>query len=163
MSRNRVRPNLLSMNCRKLLKCSPLITVVVLLSSMSCQSLPMFEHDTRFLPNNSFIYYRDIGDEGFALKCVTDNVPCCNNSADGSWNDELGRPVHEGADGDSCFYVTRGDRVISLNRKPGCTNHTSGLWRCDIPDSSGEMQSLYIYIGNDHRRSYGNSILHPSP
>ena len=46
-----------------------------------------------------------------------------------------------------CIYVTRGDGVISLHRKRGCTDHTSGLWRCDIPDSSGEMQSLYAYIG----------------
>ena len=48
-----------------------------------------------------------------------------------------------------CIYVNRGDGVISLHRKSGCNDHTSGLWRCDIPDSSGEMQSLYIYISND--------------
>ena len=144
-------------NSRKLLKCSLLITVV-LLSSMNCQSLPMFEHDTRFLPNNSFIYYRDIGDERYALNCVTKNVPCCNNTGVGSWNNELGRPAHEGADGDTCLYVTRGDRVISLNRKQSCYMHTSGLWRCDIPDSSGEMQSIYIYISKDYRSSYGNNV-----
>ena len=157
IARNRVRPNLLSMNCRKLLKCSPLITVI-LLSSMNCQSLPMFEHDTRFLPNNSFIYYRDIGNKGFALNCVTDNVPCCNNSNNGSWSDELGRPAHEGADGDTCLYVTRGDGVISLIRKQNCYNYTSGLWRCDIPNSNGQMQSIYIYISENYRSSYGNNV-----
>ena len=46
--------------------------------------------------------------------------------------------------------VTRGDGVISLNRRNSdCSPPTSGLWRCDIPDSSGEIQSLYIYISND--------------
>ena len=145
------------MNCIKLLKCSPLITVV-LLSSMNCQSLPMYEFEGRLLPNNSFIYYLDIGDEGFALKCVTDNVPCCNNSDDGSWRDEKGILAHEGADGDTCLYVTRGDGVISLNRKQRCYNHTSGLWRCDIPDSSGQMQSIYIYISEDYRSSYGDNV-----
>ena len=39
--------------------------------------------------------------------------------------------------------------MISLNGKWHCSNYTSGLWRCDIPDSSGEMQSLYAYIGDD--------------
>ena len=145
------------MNCRKLLKCSPLITVV-LLSSVNCQSLPMFEFEGRLLPNNSFIYYPDIGYEGFALKCVTENVPCCNNTGVGSWSDESGRPAHEGADGDTCLYVTRGDGVISLNRRSRCTDHTSGLWRCDIPDSSGEIQSIYIYISEDYRSSYGNNV-----
>ena len=44
--------------------------------------------------------------------------------------------------------------MIGLHRKMrGCSDHTSGLRRCDIPDSSGEMRSLYIYISN--RRSYG--------
>ena len=40
--------------------------------------------------------------------------------------------------------------MISLNRRNSdCIPPTSGLWRCDIPDSSGEIQSLYIYISND--------------
>ena len=114
----------------------------------NCQSLPKFEHQRRSLSNNSYIYYPDIGDGDSSLKCVTDNVNCCNSSDVGGWRDERGEPVYEGADGITCLYVTRGDGVISLHRKRLCTNHTSGLWRCDIPDSSGEMQSLYIYIGD---------------
>ena len=133
------------------------VLFVLLLSLVSlgnCQSVPQFEHDGDNLSNNSYIYYPDIGDGGYALKCVTDSVNCCNNTDVGGWRDESGRPVYQGADGTTCLYVTRGDGVISLHRKTrGCSDHTSGLWRCDIPDSSGEMQSLYIYISN--RRSYG--------
>ena len=121
------------------------------------QSLPHFEHDGSTLSNNSFIYYPDIGDEDTVLKCVTNRESCCNENKTGNWRDERGRPVHQGVDGTSCLYVTRGDGVISLNRKPGCTDHTSGLWRCDIPDSSGEMQSLYIYISNSISK-YGEFI-----
>ena len=111
---------------------------------VDCQSLPHFKHTMSSLPNNSFIYYYDIHDRDNAtLHCSTDNVNCCNV---GGWRDKSGRPVYEGADGTTCLYVTRGDGVISLHRKSGCRDHTSGLWRCDIPDSSGEMQSLYIYI-----------------
>ena len=118
-------------------------------------SLPHFEYGGFLMPNNSFIIYPDIGAGEFALKCVTDSINCCNGSDVGNWRDERGRPVQQGADGASCLYVTRGDGVVSLNRKRGCTLHTSGLWRCDIPHSSGENQSLYIYISEDEDESYG--------
>ena len=126
---------------------------VALLSVVICQSLPQFEHNGRPLLNNSYIYYRDITSGDVALKCVTDNVDCCNDASVGNWRDVRGSPVQEGRDGTSCLYVTRGDGEISLNRKSGCIDHTSGLWRCDIPDSSGDMQNLYIYISNNE--AYG--------
>ena len=127
---------------------SMFVAAVSLLLVVNCQSLIHFEHDRRNLSNNSYIFYPDIsvGDSA-ALKCVTNNVNCCNNSTVGGWRDWEEVPVHEGEDGTTCLYVTRGDGVIRLNRIRGCTDHASGLWRCDIPDSSGEMQSLYIYIG----------------
>ena len=81
--------------------------------------------------------------------CQTNASNCCIDSSIGGWRDEEGDLVYEGADGITCLHVTRGDGVISLNGKWGCSNYTSGLWRCDIPDSSGEMQSLYAYIGDD--------------
>ena len=129
-------------------------TAVALLSVASCQSLPRFKHHGRSLLNNSFINSRDIMSGDYALKCVTDIVDCCNDTSVGNWRDVRGSPVHEGRNGTSCLYVTRGDGEISLNRKSGCINHASGLWRCDIPDSSGDMQSLYIYISNSE--SFGN-------
>ena len=53
---------------------------VVLLTAVYCQqSLPLFEHEGLGLSNNSFIYYPDIGDGRYALKCVTGTVNCCNN------------------------------------------------------------------------------------
>ena len=121
------------------------------------QSLPHFKHVGRTLSNNSFINYPDIHrDDTTVLKCMTDRESCCNESNIGGWSDWRGGKVH-GVDGVTCLYVTRGDGVISLNRKRGCTDHTSGLWRCDIPDSSGEMQSLYIYISNKISK-YGEFI-----
>ena len=130
---------------------------IFLLGLGNCQSLPIFEHQRSSLSNNSFIYHRDIDDGDQTLKCVTDNVNCCNSSIVGGWRDERGRPVYEGADGTTCLYVTRGDGVISLNRDRSCTSdHTSGLWRCDIPDSSGKMQSLYVYISD--YSAYGKGL-----
>ena len=34
--------------------------------------------------------------------------------------------------------------------KSDCIPDTSGLWRCDIADPDDEIQSIYIYIGNDN-------------
>ena len=90
---------------------------------------------------------------------MTNNVSCCNGSDVGGWRDEGGSVVQE-VDRDTCLYVTREYKEINLNRKLGCTDHTSGLWRCDIPDFSGEMQSLYIYISND--RSVHGKIIYTS-
>ena len=88
------------------------------------------------------------------LKCVTDSDGCCHDTNVANWRDERGELVQEGADDGTCLYVTRGDGEISLNRRNSdCIPPTSGLWRCDIPDSSGEIQSLYIYISNNE--SYG--------
>ena len=71
----------------------------------------------------------------------------------GNWYDVEGMEVHQGKDGDSDFYVTRGDRVVYLNRRRG---GQSGMWRCDIPDRSGRMQSIYIYTGTT---AFGLSII----
>ena len=109
------------------LKHAVLIAAVALLLVLKCQALPQFEHEGHFLSNNSYIYSRDIDDGLYALNCVTDSVNCCNNTDVGGWRDESGRPVYQGADGVTCLYVTRGDGEISLNRKRGCTDHTSGL------------------------------------
>ena len=126
------------------------IIFVVSFVLANSQPLPRVESgNTQRLTNNSYIYYASISDGDIALKCVTDNHNCCNDSDVVNWRDERGRAVHQGADGATCFYVIRQRKVISLNRKSDCTPETSGLWRCDIPDSSEVMQSIYIYISND--------------
>ena len=118
---------------------------------VNCQSLPHFHSLGEPARNNSFIYYANIHEGGGALKCVTNmSIICCHDTNVSDWRDERGELVQEGADDGTCLYVTRGDGEISLNRRNSdCIPPTSGLWRCDIPDSSGEMQSLYIYISND--------------
>ena len=128
------------------------VTALVTLTLASSQSLPRFQIRETNLTNNSYILSSNISTE-YALKCVTDNVNCCNDSDAGNWTDERGRAVHQGADGATCLYVTRGQGEVSLNRRSGCTPETSGLWRCDIPDSSEAVQSIYIYINN--KKSYG--------
>ena len=120
---------------------------IISVGLVSCQPQPHFESDGRILTNNSYIYYGNISDGDSALKCVTDSDKCSNV---GNWRDERGRAVQQGADEATCLYVTRGRGVVSLNRKDVCITESSGLWRCDIPDSSEVMQSIYIYISNDN-------------
>ena len=116
---------------------------------VNCQSLPRIKHGSRVLTNNSYIYYANISDGDRALKCVTDSDNCCNDSDVGNWTDGRGRTAHQGSDEATCLYATRGHGEINLKRNSSCIPDTSGLWRCDVPDSSEVMQSIYIYISND--------------
>ena len=124
-----------------------LLVVVLLLARISSQSYPHFEFRGDVLVNNSFILYGQPVNIGVgpndSLHCVTDNSECCSNGQ-GDWYDERGRQAQQGPDGEGDLYVTRGDGVVYLNRRSG---GSSGMWRCDIPDSNGVQQSIYIYLG----------------
>ena len=112
---------------------------------------PYFEHVNFPMPNNSYIYSRDIAefrdivevDDG-GLKCRSDDI------VDGYWKDPKDNMAQEGANGGNCLYYEKdiGQGIISLYRKRSCTDHRVGLWKCVIENSSGETKSLYIYIGN---------------
>ena len=138
--------------------------VAVLYLFTTCESQPRLKLPPVPVSNNSYIYYEEIiyfedtNEEDDGLKCVTNmSINCCHDTNVSNWRDERGELVQEGADYGTCLYVTRGDGVISLNRRNSdCIPPTSGLWRCDIPDSSGEIQSLYIYISNDESNDESN-------
>ena len=49
-----------------------------------------------------------------------------------------------------------GQGVVYLNRRTG---GSTGLWRCDIPDSNGVQQSLYIYLGTQETGIHYTHIL----
>ena len=118
------------------------LLMVALLVGVSSQSHFEFRGDV--LVNNSYIFRGLIGEgHNDSLHCVTDNSDCCTNGQ-GNWYDETGGEVHQGYDEDSNLYVTRGDGVVYLNRR---RRGSSGMWRCDIPDSNGVQQSIYIYFG----------------
>ena len=120
-----------------------LLFVVVLVAGVSSQSYPRFEFVGNVLKNNSFLFRGLIGEgQDDSLFCVTNNSECCTNGQ-GNWYDERGDEVHQGSDGDSDLYVTRGQGVVYLNRRTG---GSVGLWKCDIPDSNGVHQSIYIYL-----------------
>ena len=113
--------------------------------TVNSQSYPWFEFREDVLKNNSYIFRGNISEgQNDSLHGVTDNSDCCNNGQ-GNWYDVTGGEVQQGPDGDSNLYVTRGDGVVYLNHKD--KGGQSGMWRCDIPDSNGVQQSIYIYLG----------------
>ena len=129
----------------------PLLHLLLLLLGLglavNSQSYPRFEFKGVILENNSYILRTNIGEgHNDSLHCVTDNSNCCSNG-EGDWYNETGGEVKQGplVDSDRRVYVTRGTGVVYLNRRIG---GTSGMWRCDIPDSNGAAeQSIYIYLG----------------
>ena len=106
---------------------------------------PRLEFKGSILVNNSFINRRTIGTGDDALKCVTNNAACCNKSSVRYWTNPADVAVQQGASGSTELYVTRGDGVVSLNRK---NNGVAGMWGCSIPDSNGMLQYIYIYTGS---------------
>ena len=97
--------------------------------------------------NNSAVDILSIGEgEDGALICRTDNTNCCgtlpNRFGQFYYPSGVQVPVNSAGQG---FYRNRGDQVIRLNRREGA-NSPTGMYRCEIPDASGEMQNLYINI-----------------
>ena len=129
-----------------ILACVSIIFTLVVF--VHCQTnYPQFEFGDTVLTNNSYIFRGDIGvGVNDSLKCVTDYSGCCAGAGSdvGNWFDREGNEVHQGADGATHLYVTRGKGKVYLKR---ITGGTSGMWRCDIPDSDGLIQSIYIYLG----------------
>ena len=123
----------------------PQLLLLLQVSVVSSQNYPRFEFKGNILGNNSFVFRGSIGEgHNDSLCCVSDNSECCTNGPQGNWYDKKGVEVHQGSDGDSDLYVTRGQGVVYLNRRTG---GSTGLWRCDIPDSNGVEQSIYTYLG----------------
>ena len=125
-------------------------TVGVLLACLHAVHSQSLRHSGDNFPNNSFID-RGIVSVSGNLECLTSHSPCCDgNTAVGGWRDPTGGAIQEGAGGTSPFYVTRATGAINLNRLPSSNGQEqlSGMYQCQIPGSSGDIEELFIYLGN---------------
>ena len=122
-----------------------LYAIVAAILAVVHSQYPRLELKGSIFVNNSFINRRTIGTGDGALKCVTNNTACCTNLGVRYWTDPADAAVHQGTFGSYFLYVTRGDGVVSFNRRDG---GVAGMWRCSIPDSTGMMQNIYIYTGS---------------
>ena len=94
--------------------------------------------------NNTIVLITDIGEDNDALLCMTVKSDCCRSSAVG----EFYYPNNNTAVGYSqvnSLYRNRDTQVVRLNRRNNALSPT-GVYRCQIPDSSGRMQNIYINI-----------------
>ena len=96
--------------------------------------------------NNTIVLMSDIGEGDDALLCVTDSSDCCQSSTGA--RPEYYYPnntlVSLRASGDS-LYRDRGPQVVRLNRRNNVLSPT-GRYKCEIPDSSGALQSININV-----------------
>ena len=108
--------------------------------------------------NNNLVILEDIGEWDDALLCMTDNRNCCAYAQSpggvvlGDWYYPNGtRVVNRGLQWN--FYRNRDQSVVRLNRRRGGVN---GIYRCEIPDQSGNTQSLHVGV---YTRNAGKSSL----
>ena len=98
--------------------------------------------------NNSDVTITDIGTGSAALFCSTTNLACCFSTDGSHWYFPDGSAVQRSES--LPYYRTRtsfsnsGIRTVHLNRNPWAT--TTGVFHCDIPDGSGDLQSIYVGI-----------------
>ena len=105
------------------------------------------------IPEHGIVTLDNIGINGSALRCVTDNTQCCSifqtqgASGVGQWYFPNGTAVPNPGmtvpPADLALYRTRDDRVVLLHHNFGGVN---GIYRCEVPDGSGVTQNLYIGI-----------------
>ena len=96
--------------------------------------------------NNSVVNITDIGTGSAALICTTTNPRCCISTDGSHWYFPDGSTVQRTS---TTYYRTRtisnvGGGTVHLNRNSGAT--TTGVFHCEIPDASGDLQSLYVGI-----------------
>ena len=104
--------------------------------------------------NNSIINIADIGVGDHALHCITNRQQCCRNyhgGASGNWflpgqNSGIGGGGESGSTAD--FSRSRRHIAVLLNRRNNATSPT-GLYRCEVLDSGGVLQSLFIGVYGD--------------
>ena len=101
--------------------------------------------------NNSVVNITDIGTGSAALNCTTTYRPCCFSDPPTNWYYPNGSRVSN--TNTLPYYRTSSDgspltpgRVgaVFLHRNPGAT--TTGVFRCEILDASGDLQSIYVGI-----------------
>ena len=104
------------------------------------------------VPNDGTVLVTAIGEGSGGLFCNTDRSDCCRATtgvaAQGHWyfpDPPGGQVLIVGTRTGDFFYRDRRDGVVRLNRRNNPTER--GRFRCEIPDSAGDLMNLYVNIG----------------
>ena len=93
--------------------------------------------------NNSVITKAEIAETANGLKCVTDNMPCCQTGPRmGGWYFPNGSVIPEEGN-HTTFFVSRGDNgTVNLNHNDSSNvSSPSGRFCCEVPDVNGLDQT----------------------
>jgi hypothetical protein len=104
------------------------------------------------ITNNSYVDVDDIGENGDALLCTTNNTNCCNKPM-GEWYFPGSNNMTVGIKGNppnnNEFYRNRGSGpgVVRLHRRRSSSKSKRGRFRCEVPDADNKMQMFFVNIG----------------
>ena len=104
-------------------------------------------------PNNTAVILKHIGEEDKnSLLCTTAHSLCCQTNKQGRFYYPNGEPVLplsqlQASSLRQSLYLTHNNGSISLKRQPEETLPPLGKYRCEIPDSGGNLQNLFFTIG----------------
>ena len=106
--------------------------------------------DGQLYGNNSVVTVTDIGSSFFmsALFCLTPSLECCGDSETPNaasvtreWYLPDGTPVPSAG---TVFSREQVSSAVALYRSGGTS--PSGVYRCEIPDTSGTSQNIYVGV-----------------
>ena len=112
----------------------------------TCEPPPLrFELNGTVYANGSMIQASEIGNSEECLRCITDKTDCCGRpNRAGQYVYPDGSQVRTQGAGDP-LYRGRGVQHICLHRR-GTDSIPLGTYCCNIPDSNGVNQKIYITI-----------------
>ena len=104
------------------------------------------------IENDSYVSIDDIGKDDGALLCHTDETDCCESPTAnriGEWYFPDGNQVqtlgNASLNASHYFYRNEGKQIVRLNRVMNPPER--GRFFCEVPDSSGELQTIYVNVG----------------
>lgn len=121
------------------------------------------------IPNNSLVALDSLGDfndtTNTPLLCVTSFM----SDADfedyvGNWFPPQGNtpgPLGVSANSTDLYQSSEDEQSVELNRPSGVASVESGLYRCEIPDDDGAIQTLYVGVyssDNDGKFTSADSL-----
>ena len=97
------------------------------------------------IPNRGAVHLAALG----ILVCTTVYQPCCSAAGQGGWYYPNGSAVPPAAGGATLFASRSGQGYIGLNQRNNFSENglnVDGVYNCEVPDSSGMNETLYVGI-----------------
>ena len=110
------------------------------------------------IENHFFLRFSDVGTGNNALLCVSDNTDCCTE-ANANWflpGSDMPLPTSSSPNPYSVTRSTTDPRHVRLRRGSGGADRDNddGLYRCEIIDTDGNIQMLYVWLDRGSEGKY---------